>query len=212
MAEQGFLIDQKTATDIGRVFTKVFGPNGSPAGDRIYNDNSIEIKHVRLLAVQDPLPSESADMVGYTAEVLKIDYATGTLVSTGITFDPDGDVEDYDIVKNYVYNLNSSAKLDGQIVTVTFKYVDDEDVSGIWTFSEGGGGAQRPYLKIKTVIDRNNYTADVITPTSATVLKSGVTVKALQPDAGASMKVEVELFADIVDDVYYIQPAVFYGD
>jgi hypothetical protein len=74
------------------------------------------------------------------------------------------------------------------------------------------GGAQRPYLKIKTVIDRNNYTADVITPTSAAVLKAGVTVKALQPDAGAALKVDLELFADIVDDVYYIQPSVFYGD
>ena len=211
MAEQGFLIDQKTATDIGRVFTKVFGPNGSPAGDRIYNDNSIEIKHVRLLAVQDPLPSESADMVGYTAEVLKIDYATGTLVSTGITFDPDGDVEDYDIVKNYVYNLNSSAKLNGQIVTVTFKYVDDEDVSGIWTFSEGGGGAQRPYIVITTSTDVNNYIADVITPTSVSVITSGVAVKALEPDSGQKLPVGRKMFADIVDDVYYIQPAVAYG-
>ena len=75
-----------------------------------------------------------------------------------------------------------------------------------------GGGAERPYLKIKTVTDANNYTADIITPTSATVITAGVTVKALQPTAGASLKVNTELFGDIVDDVYYIQPSVFYGD
>ena len=74
------------------------------------------------------------------------------------------------------------------------------------------GGAQRPYLKIKTVVDRNNYTADIITPTSATVITAGVTVKALQPTAGASLKVNTELFGDIVDGVYYVQPSVFYGD
>jgi hypothetical protein len=73
-----------------------------------------------------------------------------------------------------------------------------------------GGGAERPYLKIKTVTDANNYTADIITPTSATVITAGVTVKALQPDAG-TLPVNTEIFADIVDDVYYIQPSVFYG-
>ena len=76
--------------------------------------------------------------------------------------------------------------------------------------SSGGGGAERPYLKIKTVTDANNYTADIITPTSATVITAGVTVKALQPDAG-TLPVNTEIFADIVDDVYYIQPSVFYG-
>lgn len=73
-----------------------------------------------------------------------------------------------------------------------------------------GGGAERPYLKIKTVTDVNNYTADIITPTDATVIEAGVTVKALQPDAG-TLPVNTELFGDIVDDVYYIQPSVFYG-
>ena len=73
-----------------------------------------------------------------------------------------------------------------------------------------GGGAQRPYLVIKTVIDTNNYTADVITPTDDTVIEAGVTVKALQPDAG-TLPVDTEIFADIIDDIYYIEPAVFYG-
>tara|TARA_B110000908_G_C10258091_1_gene457019 strand:- start:2862 stop:3206 length:345 start_codon:yes stop_codon:yes gene_type:complete len=76
--------------------------------------------------------------------------------------------------------------------------------------SVGGGGAQRPYLVIKTVIDTNNYTADVITPTDATVIEAGVTVKALQPEAG-TLPVDTKIFADIIDEIYYIQPSVFYG-
>ena len=86
----------------------------------------------------------------------------------------------------------------------------DESENPIWVGMALNGGAARPYLKIKTVTDANNYTADVITPTSATVLEAGVTVKALQPDAG-TLPVNTEIFADIVDDVYYIQPSVFYG-
>ena len=86
----------------------------------------------------------------------------------------------------------------------------DELDNPIWIGIALSGGAARPYLKIKTVVDANNYTADIITPTSATVITAGVTVKALQPDAG-TLPVNTEIFADIVDDVYYIQPSVFYG-
>ena len=75
----------------------------------------------------------------------------------------------------------------------------------------GGGGAQRPYIIITVVTDLNNYTANVRTPTDATVLITGVTVKALQPTAGGSMKVGDKMFADIVDDIYYIEPSVLFG-
>lgn len=77
--------------------------------------------------------------------------------------------------------------------------------------SSGGGGAQRPYIKITTSTDVNNYIADVITPTDATKLVEDVTVKALEPDAGQKLPVGREMFADIVDGIYYIQPAVAYG-
>ena len=73
------------------------------------------------------------------------------------------------------------------------------------------GGAQRPYIKITTSTDVNNYIADVITPTSSTKLVEDVTVKALEPDAGQKLPVGREMFADIVDGIYYIQPAVAYG-
>ncbi len=77
--------------------------------------------------------------------------------------------------------------------------------------SPGGGGAQRPYIKITTSTDVNNYIADVITPTSSTKLVEDVTVKALEPDAGQKLPVGREMFADIVDGIYYIQPSVAYG-
>jgi len=77
--------------------------------------------------------------------------------------------------------------------------------------SSGGGGAERPYIIITTSTDVNNYVANVITPTSATVITTGVTVKALEPDAGQKLPVGRKMFADIVDDIYYIQPSVAYG-
>ena len=73
------------------------------------------------------------------------------------------------------------------------------------------GGAQRPYIIITTATDENNYIGDVIKPTDATVIKSGVTIKALQPSGGGALPIGTEFFADFADDVYYIQPAVFYG-
>ena len=107
-------------------------------------------------------------------------------------------------------NIRSSVKLSvNDIIEVAF-YPDKSEVSQ-WIKAGLGGGAQRPFIKITTSTDVNNYIANVITPTSATVLVTGVTVKALEPDAGQKLPVGREMFADIVDGVYYIQPAVAYG-
>jgi hypothetical protein len=77
--------------------------------------------------------------------------------------------------------------------------------------TRSGGGAERPFIKITAVTDRNNYIGDVITPTSATKLVEDVDIEARDPDAGGSLKVGDEMFADIVDDIYYISPSVFRG-
>lgn len=143
MAEDGFLLSKGTVDRLATVFTKVNGPSRFPSTGRVQNDNATHTRQVRLLAVETPEPSATAHMIGYTAEVLKVDYSTKQLVSTGITFDPDGDVEDFDIIKNYVYEVNKNADLVGKIFTATYRYVDDNEVSGIWVFSgaSGGGGA-----------------------------------------------------------------------
>ena len=103
--------------------------------------------------------------------------------------------------------------LEGGAVDQIVKAVPSQDTSGdpLWIGIALSGGAQRPYIKITTSTDVNNYIANVITPTSATILISAVTVKALEPDAGQKLPVGREMFADIVDGVYYIQPAVAYG-
>jgi hypothetical protein len=87
----------------------------------------------------------------------------------------------------------------------------DVSSSGVlWLFTLGGGS--RPYVKITTATDQNNYIGNVITPTSATVITTGVTIEAKQPTAGASLKVGTEIFSDLIDGIYYIEPSVFYGD
>lgn len=114
-----------------------------------------------------------------------------------------------DSLETFTWSAKETAGVTSIAVGTIHIVKPDVGKSGpIWLFTTGG--AARPYIKIKTVIDTNNYTADVITPTSATVIEAGVTVKALQPDAG-TLPVNTEIFADIVDDVYYIQPSVFYG-
>ena len=135
------------------------------------------------------------------------DGATNTHVA------PDGIawVYDSDNVANdhTTTNIRSSiALLVNDVIEVSF-YSDKSEVSQ-WIKAGQGGGAERPYLVIKTVVDTNNYTADVITPTDATVIEAGVTVKALQPEAG-TLPVDTKIFADIVGGIYYIQPSVFYG-
>jgi hypothetical protein len=77
--------------------------------------------------------------------------------------------------------------------------------------TRGNGGAERPFIIITTATNVNDYIANVITPTSATVLISAVTVKAKQPDSGQKVPVGKEMFADLVDGIYYIEPPVAFG-
>ena len=204
----GFLLSEESVKTISKVVRRVNGPQGSPQTNRRTVLDTSELKHVRLLAAE---PTPTGDLVGYTAEVLKMDLSTNTLIATGITFDPNGDTEDNTIVKKYVYEVNARTDLANKVGAATFKYSVDEDISGAWVFS-GGGGGSKPYIIITTSTDVNNYIADIITPTSATVITSGITVKALEPDAGQKLPVGRKMFvAEVVDDVYYIQPAVAYG-
>ena len=210
MAEEGFLLSKSAVERLGTVFTKVGGPSRITSMPRLPNDNSTTTKQVRLIAVETPAPSASAQMIGYTAEVVKVDYSTMQMVSTGITFDPDGSVGDHNIVKSYVYEVNKNDTLAGKIFTVTYKYVNDSAVNGVWVFSGASGGG-RPYLVITSVTDVNNYVANVITPTDITVIESNVSVKALQPEAGL-LPIGTKIFSDLIDGVYYIEPSVFYGN
>jgi len=107
------------------------------------------------LAAETPAPSESSEIFGYTAEVLKMDLFTKTFSSTGITFDPDGDPADDTIVKSYVYEINKRDDLAGKIGEVTFKYSFDDGNVGAWVFS-GGGGAGLSHVQITDV----DYTAN----------------------------------------------------
>ena len=74
----------------------------------------------------------------------------------------------------------------------------------IRTQSRGGGGAERPYIEIISVIDAANYTGNVLTsPDDATILKSAVTIKVPSAE-GNPFEVGYRAFSDLVSDIYYI--------
>ena len=74
----------------------------------------------------------------------------------------------------------------------------------------GGGGAQRPYITIKTVTNKDEYVGNVITPTDATVLIADVTVNTSFSSEGL-LKVGDKMFSDKIGSIYYISPATFLG-
>lgn len=208
MAE-GFLLDKGSVNRIAAMMTRVNGPQGLPVGGKAPQIGTFQIKHVRLLAV-DPSPDAISDMIGYTAEVLRMDLTSNTLEATGVTFDPDGDTEDDSIIKSYIYEINKRDDLVGKVGEATYKRSTNSVASGAWVFS-GGGGGSRPYVIITAVTDLNNYVGDVRTPTDATVLEADVDIQALDPNGGATLQVGDKFFADLTDDVYYINPSVFRG-
>ena len=74
-----------------------------------------------------------------------------------------------------------------------------------------GGGAQRPWIEITTVTDKDNYIGKVLTsPDDSTELATGVTIKSV-PSSEGLLKVGDTFFADLIGSTYYISPSIFYG-
>jgi len=97
-----------------------------------------------------------------------------------------------------------------QIVEVV-RYSDRDDSGTLmeWLVQSGGGGAQRPYIHILSSTAPDTYAGDLLTsPTDNTVLEADIEIKALQVQFGA-IELPLETFSDIVEGVYYVQPAVF---
>jgi len=136
------------------------------------------------------------------------DGATNTHVApNGIAW-----VYDSDLLANdhTTTNIRSSeAVAVDDIVEVAF-YPDKSEVSQ-WIKAGQAGGDSNPFVIITTVTNRNDYIGNVITPTSATAIITGVTIKARDPDAGGSLKIGDDFFSNLVDGIYYISPSVFRG-
>lgn len=78
-----------------------------------------------------------------------------------------------------------------------------------WLVRSSGGGAQRPYIHILSSTAPDTYAGDLLTsPTDNTVLEADIEIKALQVQFG-TIELPLETFSDIVEGVYYVQPAVF---
>ena len=73
------------------------------------------------------------------------------------------------------------------------------------------GGAQRPWIEITAVTDKDNYIGKVLTsPDDSTELATGVTIKSV-PSSEGLLKVGDTFFADLIGSTYYISPSIFYG-
>jgi len=86
----------------------------------------------------------------------------------------------------------------------------------MWYFQQGGGGSAIVYIEITASTDINTYTGTIYdNPTTRTVIEAGVTVKAMQHDAGTipnSASGGGFFCYKNDDDNYYITNySVFYG-
>jgi len=98
------------------------------------------------------------------------------------------------------------------IVKLTPEAMIDKTI--IWTFTQGGGGASRSYISINAPgVDAQTYVGRVlISPTDPSEVDGqDIVVKSEQVSAGTIPNGE-RFFADVVDDIYYIQPAIIYGE
>jgi len=100
-------------------------------------------------------------------------------------------------------NISSSSTLvTGQIVELQH-YPNLSDTSD-WLVVEGGGGAERPYVIITSVIDAENYVGNVLGgPADATVQETGVTIT-VSGALGNPFEVGYKTFSDLVDGIYYL--------
>lgn len=79
---------------------------------------------------------------------------------------------------------------------------------------KGGGGASLVYLELTASTDINTYTGTIYdNPVDRNSITVGVTVKAIQHDAGTlpNSAAGKGWFATLVGGIYYIQPAFFPG-
>ncbi len=104
---------------------------------------------------------------------------------------------------------DTKMKVDQIVEVVRYSDRDDSGTLMEWLVQTGGGGAQRPYINILSSTAPDTYSGDLLTsPTDDTVIEAGIEIKALQVQFGA-IELPLETFSDVVDGVYYVQPAVF---
>jgi len=104
---------------------------------------------------------------------------------------------------------DTAMKVDQIVEVVRYSDRDDSGTLMEWLVQSGGGGAQRPYIHILSSTAPDTYAGDLLTsPTDNTVLEADIEIKALQVQFG-TIELPLETFSDIVEGVYYVQPAVF---
>lgn len=103
------------------------------------------------------------------------------------------------------FDLNDAAEVD-KIYLAYVKRTSDKTFT--WYFKASSVASARPYVKIISSSTSTTYSGDLLNnPVDETILESTITIKALQCASGAVTN-NTKWFADLQDDVYYIQPPV----
>lgn len=157
---------------------------------------------VKVLSLIADTDDKQAKCVEVVPDATTGDYAVP--LGTPWQFDSDNLTNDYTTT-----NVLSMTALAVDEVVEVEPYID-KSTDFQWLAKKQGGGSTRAFITIVTVTNKNTYVGDVITPTSGTPLIEDVTVKTSFSSEGL-LKVGDEMWADLLEDVYYISPSTFLG-
>lgn len=180
----------------------VISKPGNVSRDAIYAKVLVPIE----IAVNPGDPDDPANKKQATAIEVYFDFNTYTwieVVTDPIRYDKDN-LDSAGATLFDTTNISSKSALSaGKIVELQHYPNLSEDSD--WLVVEGGGGAERPYVIITSVIGPSEYIGDVLTsPDDPTVKESTVDIRV--PGALANpFEVGYTAFSDKVEDVYYLE-------
>ncbi len=146
MSTDGFLLDAETVARLARMMTLVFGPNGKSI-QKNPNSNIFTLYYVKLDQEEDA--SASAEVLGYTGEIVVFDYDNKIWHQTDIKFDPSSNREKD--IKEYVYERNKRTGLSDKIQSCSFKGSYADGQKGVWSFDAG-----QTDFKIGKIVGQNS--------------------------------------------------------
>jgi len=98
---------------------------------------------------------------------------------------------------------------EGNVYPVVFGWDEDPEEIQAYLIPGGGGGAERPFIRVLAGTGPKNYTGKLLdNPTDKNEIGDTISIIADQPDGG-NVPLNTDWFADKVGDNYYIQPAVY---
>jgi len=208
MAKDGFLYGDENTLKQSllsiRRFLSIVESRGGALIDLpsiIYAEVTDVVSDTEVKGLQKVWDTEKSPSAGYDAPL-----------GTPIEWDTDKYNSEEDktfLQKNIIVDQSVS---EGDFIEVI--YYSDKSQNLAYKARISGGGAERPYIEITGGSGPEDYTGSVLTsPTDSTPTETGVSIKARNGSTvtGGTIPIGKRYFADLVGDVYYIQPSVFLG-